>query len=242
LDETLAEAHAALGAVTYMLDWDFRGAEREFKRAVELNPSSAGARAQYGVYLTFMGRFDEGVAEMSRAQALDPTSAVTAGRLGFCHLIARGYDEAIAHYREGLDLDPHLGYLYAHLAWVYARKGMRFEVIATADKARSLLAPGKDLAFDAFLAEVYVQSGRRAEVLRWVESWEHPPTERYVDGYILAFLHLLLGNRDRAFQWLNRAYEGRTASLPGLQTDPWWHALRPDPRFQELVRRVGFPE
>jgi hypothetical protein len=119
---------------------------------------------------------------------------------------------------------------------------MRSEAIAIADKARSLLAPGKDLAFDAFLAEVYVESGRRAEVQRLVESWEHPPTERYVDGYVLAFLHFLLGNRDRAFQWLNRAYEGRSASLPGLKTDPWWDALRPDPRFQELVRRVGFPE
>lgn len=197
MDETLAEAHAALGAVTYMFNWDFRGAEREFKRAVELNPSSASARAQYGLYLIF---------------------------------------------REGLDLDPHLGYLYAHLAWVYARKGMRSEAIAIADKARSLLAPGKDLAFDAFLAEVYVESGRRAEVQSWVESWEHPPTEHYVDGYVLAFLHFLLGNRDRAFQWLNKAYEDRSASLPGLQTDPWWDTLRPDPRFQELVRGVGFPE
>lgn len=104
LDETLAEAHAPLGAVTYMFDWDFRGAERGFKRAVELNPSSASARAQYGVYLAFMGRFDEGIA--------------------------------------------------------------RFEAIATTDKAGSLLAPGKDLAFDAFLAEVYVESGRPVEVQR----------------------------------------------------------------------------
>jgi Tfp pilus assembly protein PilF len=242
LDETLAEAHAALGAVTFLFDWDFRGAEKEFRRAVELNPNSASARDQYGVYLVFLGRFDEGIAEMTRAQALDPASAAKKARSGLCRFIAGRHDEAIADYRKALELDPKLSYVYAHLAWVYARKGLRSEAIATGEKARKLLAPGKDLAFDAFLAEIYVQAGRRAEVLRWVELWESLPAERYVDGYILAFMHSVLGNRNRAFQWLNRAYEERASGMPALKTDPWWDTLRSDPRFQDLLRRVGFPE
>jgi TolB-like protein/Tfp pilus assembly protein PilF/predicted Ser/Thr protein kinase len=242
LDETLAEAHAALGRVKLDSDWDFSGADSEFKRAIELNPSSATAHFQYGFYLTSMTRFEQGIAEMNRAQALYPTSAMITTWVGWSYASARRYDDGIVQLKKALELDPNFAYAHAMLAWIYAAKGMHFETVAAGEKARNLVAPGKDLLLDAYLAGAYARSAKRAEALKWLERWERQSGQGYVDGYNLGCAWAAVGQREKALQWLRRAYEEHSPSMPMLQMDPSFDTLRSDPRFQELVRRVGLPE
>ncbi len=242
LDETLAEAHATLSYVNLAFDWDWSGGEKEFKRAMELNPSSATAHVTYAAHLIAAGRLEEGVAEMIRAQALDPTSARTAGHLGWCYVAARRYDEAIAHFTKALQLDSNFAYAQAQLAWNYARKGVHPEAIAAGQEARRLVAPGEVLLTDGWLAEAYVRAGKQAEVLAWIETWERLSAHRYVDGYYLAYLYAAVGNPDAALQSLSRAYEDHSPNMPFLNVDPPFDPLRSDPRFRDLVRRVGLPE
>jgi tetratricopeptide (TPR) repeat protein len=209
---------------------------------MELNPSSATAHVTYAAHLIAAGRLEEGVAEMIRAQALDPTSARTAGHLGWCYVAARRYDEAIAHFAKALQLDSNFAYAQAQLAWNYARKGVHPEAIAAGQEARRLVAPGEDLLTDGWLAEAYVRAGKQAEVLAWIETWERLSAHRYVDGYYLAYLYAAVGNPDAALQSLSRAYEDHSPNMPFLNVDPPFDPLRSDPRFRDLVRRVGLPE
>jgi eukaryotic-like serine/threonine-protein kinase len=241
LDDTLADGHAMLAYARLNVDWDWSSAEREIKRALELNPSSAAAHAAYAYYLVLAARYDEAIAEFGRRVALDPMTFSTAEHGTVIFTLARRYEEAIAQAKRALELAPGSPLPHGQLAWLYLRTGRFQEAVASALNARQLLEPGRDLAVDVFLAEPYTAAGRHAEVQAWLATWERRAAGSYVDGYNLAALCVALGHRDKAFEWLKKGYDQRSPNLLQLKTDAWLDAIRPDQRFEDLLRRVGFP-
>jgi eukaryotic-like serine/threonine-protein kinase len=242
LDDSLAEAHAAL-AYAEFLDWDWPSAEREFNRAIKLNPNSALSHDRYAECLKTRARFDESIAEGQRAQELDPLSAEIVGELGTVRLFAGRYDEAIAQFQKALDLYPSAAGIRAQLAWAYAMKHMYPQALAEYDKIASqdkMVAGENQLVGDG-LAWVYALSGRRAEALKIAQGFKDLSAHAYVDFYQLATIYAGLGEKDEAFRLLEKGYEQRSVSMQYLGTDPFWFGIRSDPRFQDLLRRTGLP-
>ena len=242
IDPSLPEAHTALAEVSWWYDWDWSAAEKEFRRAIELNPTSAVAHFHYGYMLSTMGRFDEAVAECKRAQELDPLSLIVNVDFGYIYTLARRFDEAVPWYRKGLELDPNSNIGHAELAWNYAFKGQTSEAIAEYQKIPKLPSPRTDQLLSGGLGYVYAVSGKRDEALKIVSQFEELAGEKYVDGYQIASVYAGLHANEKAFHWLGIAVEARSGSLVYLKTDPFLDNLHSDPRFSEILRRVGLPE
>ena len=240
LDEGLAEAHTALGVVKFLYDWDFVGAEGEFKRAVEINRSSSDARQMYGLYLSAMGRFDEALVEMRRAQELDPLSLEKVAGTGDILYQQRHYDHAIEQYRRALEMEPNSGFAHWALGNVYVHKGMYEEAIAEYQKAIPLSGDSPDEL--ASLGNAYALSGKRREAQAVIDDLKERSKRRYISPTIIAFIYAGLSEKDEAFAQLDKAYDGRDFILVFLKVDPTFDRLRSDPRFAELVRRVGLPQ
>ncbi len=244
LDNTLSEAHAALAYAEWFYDWNWSSAEREFKRAIELNPNSAASRMRYSQCLGTKARFDESIAEGEKAQELDPLSPVVANALGYIYLGARHYDRSIVQQQKALDLDPNVVWTRALLAWVYAAKRMypqalaEYDKIADRDKA---VAPENQLVADG-LGWLYAISGRKAEALKIAQEVKGLSSHAYVDSYQLATIYAGLGEKDEAFRLLEKGYEEHSGSMPYLAEDPFWDSIRSDPRYADLLRRVGLPQ
>jgi TolB-like protein/DNA-binding winged helix-turn-helix (wHTH) protein/Flp pilus assembly protein TadD len=236
IDESQPEAHAALGFTKLNFDWDWPGAEREFGRAIELNPNNANVRHDYASYLGAMSRFDEAIVEAKRAVSLDPLSLRMNLRLGWAYMIARRYDEAIDQYKKSLELDPNYFQARLYLAWSYTFKGLYPEAFAEYKKMGGY---GSSNNFVGFLNAV---SGRRSEALKVIERMRLRSAQTYVDPYNMAIPYAGLGDQDNAMRLLNKAYEERSAEMPQLKVEPFFDNLRSDPRFQELVRRMNYPE
>jgi TolB-like protein len=243
LDNTVGEAHAALGFAEWFYDWDWPTAEREFKAAIELNPNSAVSHFRYSECLLTRTQFDEGISEIKRAQELDPVSTQTMGGLGHAYLVMRRYDESIPHFQKALDLYPTAAFIRAQLAWAYAMKGMypqalaEYGKIAEPDKA---VAAENQLVADG-LGWVYAVSGRRADALKIAKGVEELSSHAYVDFYQLATIYAGLGEKDEAFRMLEKGYEERSAGMLYLAIDPFWDGMRSDPRYADLLRRIGLP-
>ena len=243
LDNTVGEAHAALGFAEWFYDWDWPTAEREFKAAIELNPNSAVSHFRYSECLLTRTQFDEGISEIKRAQELDPVSTQTMGGLGHAYLVMRRYDESIPHFQKALDLYPTAAFIRAQLAWAYAMKGMypqalaEYGKIAEPDKA---VAAENQLVADG-LGWVYAVSGRRADALKIAKGVEELSSHTYVDFYQLATIYAGLGEKDEAFRMLEKGYEERSAGMLYLAIDPFWDGMRSDPRYADLLRRIGLP-
>jgi serine/threonine protein kinase/tetratricopeptide (TPR) repeat protein len=243
LDNTVGEAHAALGFAEWFYDWDWPTAEREFKAAIELNPNSAVSHFRYSECLLTRTQFDEGISEIKRAQELDPVSTQTMGGLGHAYLVMRRYDESIPHFQKALDLYPSAAFIRAQLAWAYAMKGMypqalaEYGKIAEPDKA---VAAENQLVADG-LGWVYAVSGRRADALKIAKGVEELSSHTYVDFYQLATIYAGLGEKDEAFRMLEKGYEERSAGMLYLAIDPFWDGMRSDPRYADLLRRIGLP-
>ena len=242
IDPGLAEAHSALGTVSWSNDWDFPTAEREFRKALELNPSSALGHLRFAVYLGNMGRFEEAIREGGRAQELDPLSPYANTMLGYIHTLAHRYDDAVPLYKTGLDLGPDVPLARAELAWTYAFKGSYTGAIAEYSKISKLPSPAEDQIVSAGLGYVYAVSGRRRDALDILAKFNKLSKSRYVDTYMVAAIYTGLGEKDSALGQLNKAYEERSSSMVYLKVDPFFDSLHSDPRFQELVRRVGLPQ
>jgi serine/threonine protein kinase/tetratricopeptide (TPR) repeat protein len=249
IDDTLAEAHAALGYVEFFYDWDWSGAEREFKRAIDLNPSSAGTHSEYSLYLYFRARFDESIAEGLRAQDLDPLSPAIASRLGYAYVVARRYDEAIAQFQKAIELDPSTSFIHVNLPLAYALKGSYGQALAECermgDQANAVAA--ENVVVAATLGWVYAVSGRRARALKIAKEFKDLSAHAYVDSYSVAMIYAGLGMKKEAFQWLERGYEERGSGMPYLAVDPYWYELhsdelRSDPRYKDLLHRIGLPQ
>ncbi len=240
LDPLLAQAHTELAMVNLTYDWDWSGAEREFKRALEINPSDSDAHYYYSLYLTLMGQFDNAIAEIRKAQELDPVSLVKLTGLAQMLLLARRYDEAIEQCRKALEMDPNLGFAHWLLGLAYMYKGSYDPAILALQKSIPLSGDSPDEA--AALAHAYALSGNRTEARKILEDLKKQAKRRYTSPGTMADLYGLLGDKDQAFALLEKAYEERDNMVALLKVDPYFDPLRSDPRFTNLLRRVGFPE
>ncbi len=242
IDDTVAEAHTALGYVKYRFDWDWTGAEREFRRAIELDPNSVVAHLGYAYYLDFMGRREEALAEMKRVRALDPVSLkIIRSDVGWFLYNTHQYDQAIAAFQRSSELDPDFPVAHMGIGLAYIQKRMYEEAIAELQEAVALGTVGGPSTYTAMLAYAYAVSGRKAEARKILNELKQQMKQRHVSPFNIAEIHTGLGEKDRAFEWLEKAFEERDEDLIFIR-DPILDPLRPDPRFQSLLRRLNFPE
>jgi tetratricopeptide (TPR) repeat protein len=237
IDDTLAEAHATLGLLKQQYDWDWPGAEREFRRAIELDANYATAYQYYAEHLALLGRTEESIAHIQRAHELDPLSLIINTELGYPYLCARRWDEALGYYRRALEMDPNFHLAVFFMARCHVQKGEFDEAVAASRRAVAL-SGGSTLTVGG-LGYAYAAAGRRDEARKALSELTELSRRRYVSPYVIATVHAGLGERDRAFAWLEKAFEERDFSLVMLRIDPRLDALRPDPRFTNLMRRVG---
>ncbi len=240
IDDSLAEAHAALGYTKFMWEWDWPGAEQEFKRALQLNPGYAPAHHWHAMYLAAIGRLNESIEEMKRARQMDPLSLIVNTAMGYMYYFARQHDQAIEQCRAALALDSNFMVAYAVMGWAYDEKGMREEAIAALHKAVEL--SGGNPLYLATLGRAYARSGNKAaaqEVLGELDALSRrklvPPSDR-------AMILVALGNRAAALELLEKGQKEGDASLVWLKVDPQFDSLRSDARFQALLRRMKFPQ
>jgi len=239
IDDGFAEAHVSLAWVRFNYDWDWPGAEKEFKRAIELNPGYATAHHWYSIHLATLGRSDEGLAEANRALELDPLSIMINFNVAVPHYYGRRFDQAIEQYRKTIDMDPNFPIPHWALGRAYTAKGIYREAIAELEKY-SALTGGSSRALAA-LGNAHARSGDHREALRVLEELNAISKQRYVPSHHFAWVYIGLGDKDQAFAWLEKAYEERSSYLTWLKVDPVFDPLRSDPRFADLMRRVGLP-
>lgn len=237
IDETLAEGHAVLGFTIFWYDWDWNAAEDQYKRALQLNPNSADSHWAYAHLLSNTGRHTEALAEIKRARELDPLSIIINGSEGLYLLQAGEIDEALATFQKTLELDPNFWFAHVFASSAYIEKGMYSEGIAEARKAQELSASSQPTAF---LACALAKSGKQAEAWGLLEELLKLSTERYVPPYHIALVYNALGAREQTLVFLERGYSERDPKMVFLKVEPKWNNLRSDPRFQDLMRRVGF--
>lgn len=236
IDDTLSDAHTTLANVRFNADWDWPGAEKEYKRAIELNPSDAESHRAYSVFLSALGRSSEAIGETQTAQRLDPLSLITSADAGWAYYFARQYDQAIQHCQETLELDPNFVGAHDCLGSAYLAKADYSKAIAECQKATA--GSGNDLVRATGLARAYAAAGKSTEVRKILATLYAESQRRYVPPYFVATVHAALGEKDDAFTWLNKAYQGRDTNLPWLKVDAAFDPLRSDPRFQELLSRI----
>ncbi len=241
LDDALAEPHASLAFIAETYEWDWPAAEREYKHALELNPGYAQAHNWYGGYLTYTGRFNEGVAEAMRARELDPLSLPLNNALAGRLLAAGRYDEALRQVQTTLELDEHFAPAHQTLGWVYLHGGKQDDAIREFQNALELAgAADTDIQLD--LGFAYAVSGRPDEARRILATLQQLHQQGIVPAASLATLHGALGESNEAFVWLEKAYQERDPQLTYLKAGRRFEPLRGDPRFGQLVRRVGLPD
>ena len=236
LDESLADAHLALGNIK-LSAWDWAATEREYKRAVEISPNYARAHSAYSSYLSLMGRREQAIAEIKRARELDPLSVIASAYVGFTLLFARQYDQAIEALKETLELDRDFPIAHYVLGQAYVAKGMYPEGIAAHQEAVRLDedSPSPQI----YLGCAYAKAGERKKAQAILKRLER--SKGYVSPGELAILYGALGEREQAFASLERAYASHDLQLMYLGTDPAYDDLRSDPRFADLLRRIGLP-
>jgi serine/threonine protein kinase/Flp pilus assembly protein TadD len=239
MDNSSAEAHASL-AFAAMYDYDFLTAETGFERCIELNPRYATAREWFGFYLALMGRYEEGYAEFKRAIRLDPHSLIIHTMFGFVHLIGRRYDRAVEQFEKTLHLDPNFAPAQGALGWAHLYQSLH-EPAITALRKGVEMSHGAPL-FVAWLGEAYAAGGKLDEARNILAQLQELSKQRYVSPYGVARIYAALGKKDEAFRWLEVAYRGRDAQMVYLKTDPGVDGLRSEPRFQDLLRQMNFPE
>jgi tetratricopeptide (TPR) repeat protein len=237
IDDTLAEAHASLGQIDLLYDWDLAASEKEFRRALDLDPNYTAAHHWYSHCLLVLGRTEDSLAESTRALELEPLQLVVGTHLGWHYLYARQYDQAIEQFRKTLELDPSFANGQRYAAWAYLQKGMHDEAIAALRSALGAL--DRDPEVEGELGYALAVAGRRAEALAMLEDLRHLSRPRYVSPYSVALVYAGLGDRDQAFVWLDKAYAERSDYMPYLRLEPMLDGLRSDRRFAALVERVG---
>ena len=238
MDATLAEAHTSLALAT-MYEYDFSAAEKEFERAIELNPRYATAHHLFGFYLGAMGHYEESATELRRAIRLDPFSLLFNCFLGFIYLYARRYHQAIGQFLKTLELDPNSSMALSGLGWAYRSNLLHDAAIAASRKAVELWQTTTSLAW---LGEVYAAGGYKEEAQNTLEQLNELSKHKYVSPYTVARIHATLRETDEAFGWLETAYEQRAGWMVLLKVDPCFDNLRSDSRFQNLMRRMNFPQ
>ena len=235
LDSSLGEAHNSLAFCLDGFDWDFASAEKEFRRAIELNPSYATAHHWYAWHLSLVGRSPEAIAEMRKAQNLDPQSLIINADLAEMLLIAHSYDESIQQSRKTIEMDPNFALAHNQLAQAYLQKEMYQEAIAELQKAVQL--SGGSPTCTANLARAYASTGRKNDALQLLSDLKKSSSAAYSHASEIAVVYAALGNKDEAMAWVEKGYQERFN--PGVLLRPGFDPLRSDPRFQDLVRHIG---
>ena len=240
LDESLAEAHSALAVVKFSYDWEFTAAEREFRRALEINPNYSDAHKMNSYYLTAMGRFDDALKEMTRAQELDPLNLEKIAGSGEVLYHQRRYDQAIEQYRKALEMDPNSGFVHWALGRTLLAQGKYDEAVAELKKSIPLSGESPDEP--AELARAYALSGRRDEARKILEELKSLSARKQVAPSVVAAIYGALGDKAQAFELFERAFKERDVILVLLNVEPMFDPLRSDQRFAELASRVGLPQ
>jgi len=240
VDDTLADAHTTLGYIKKNYDWDWSGAEKEFQRAIALNPGYALAHQWYAHLLSILGRGNEALAEAKQAQALDPLSTSTNRDVGLVLYRIGDYDQAIVELRNTIEIDPNFALTYITLSNVYFAKGMYPEAIAEREKAAAFSSDSASIL--AGLGRMYALSGNKAEALKTLDALTELSKSKYVSPMDFVLVYAGLGDKEKAFLRLERAYEERSDALGRIKVDPVFDSLRSDPRLQDLVRRMGLPQ
>jgi TolB-like protein/DNA-binding winged helix-turn-helix (wHTH) protein/Tfp pilus assembly protein PilF len=236
IDNEVAEAHAALGYENFF-NWNWASAEEEFKRSIQLNPNYATAHSHYGLYLVARERIDEGIAEINRAEELDPLSLSISSSRGFLLLNARRYEEAIEQQRRVIAIDPNHYQAHWFLALTYLANGQIDRAIATSEKAVAISnhAP----AAVGVLGMAYGAGGRKREANQLANELLQLEKERYVSPMAFVYVYIGLGDKDRAFAWLEKAYQERSNHIAFFKVSPTVDSVRSDVRFGDLLRRIG---
>jgi len=235
LDSALGEAHNSLAFCLDGFDWDFDSAGKEFRRAIELNPGYATAHHWYAWHLSLLGRYDEAIVEMRKAESLDPLSIIIDADLAELLVLSHSYDEAIRQSHKTIEMDPNFALAHNQLGQAYLQKQMHGEAIAELQKAVQL-SEGSPTCM-ANLARAYAASGKRSEAAKLLSDLKRRSNPGYSHASEIAVIYAALGDKDQAMTWLDKGYEERFN--PGVLLRPGFDPLRSDPRFQDLVRRIG---
>jgi serine/threonine protein kinase/Tfp pilus assembly protein PilF len=239
IDDTLPEAHIALALVREAYDWNWPGAETEFKRAIQLDPNSATAHQWYGDFLIRVGRLEEAKTELKRAKDLDPLSLAINSSVGLQLYFARQYEPAILQLKKTLDLDPNFVPAQHALEAAYAQSGMYREAVGERQKVLTL-SGNPDLA--AAIGEDYRKSGYAGVLQSSLEGLKEVSKERYVSPYNIAQIHARLQEKDQALAWLEQAFSERDSQLTYVKVDPAFDEIRSDAHFQQLLQRLTLPQ
>ena len=233
IDNSLSEAHVSLATIKYLYEWDWEGAEKEFKRAIELNPGYAVAHINYAVFLSAMARHDQAIQESRLSLELDPLSPDTNQSAGNIFASARQYDEAIEALQRAIEMDPNMPFSHVSLGIVYIHKSMYSEAIEEIQKEKEIIhAPTLDL----IIGIVYAKSGKKDEAKKVLERLK----DADVLNFIVAELYFVLGENDKGFEWLEKAYGAREAFMTGLKATPLIpDSVRSDPRFKALLKKMN---
>jgi tetratricopeptide (TPR) repeat protein len=235
LDERLPEAHTALAVIAQNYDWDWATAEKEYRRAIQLNPNHATGHHWYAECLALQGRFSEAFPEIESARQLDPLSLIIAADYAAILYFSRQYDRAIEQFRSVMDMEP--DFPRAHmLVWAYAQKGAFPEALADLEAWRQR-EPSQPWNW-VMTAYVFARSGDQSHAKFAMEQLEQLKTQRALDPLSFAIAYIGMGNNDKALGWLEKAYTEHSSGLNALKVDPIYDPLRSDPRFQQLARRI----
>jgi TolB-like protein/Flp pilus assembly protein TadD len=237
IDETLAEAHVSLGYSELVYERNFPEAEKEFKRALQLRPTYATAHQYYGYYLTAMGRLDDAIAERKQAQELEPASPLQNSALGEAYYHARNFDLTIAQNKKSLILDPSYAIALINLGRAFEQKKMYPEALQAFQRILAFVPD--DPVLLALIAHDYAVSGRKTEARAIIGRLQQMSATRYVPSLYIALIYTGLNEKDEAFRWLNKAFDEHCEYLVYLPTEPLADPLRNDPRFAQLLRRLG---
>jgi TolB-like protein/DNA-binding winged helix-turn-helix (wHTH) protein/Flp pilus assembly protein TadD len=237
IDSALAEAHASLGFALVRYDWDWIGAEKELKRAIELKPNYADAHHWYALQLAMMGRFEEAINEIFKAQKLDPLSLIINANIGWLYFFERNYDLAKEQLKRTLEMDQNFIAAHVKLGWVYEQEGKYEEAIAQFKNALAL--SGDDDETIGLFGTCYALSGRRAEAIKIANKLIAQSKQRYISAFWIAIIYASLGEKEYVFEWLNKGAAERNVGMVWLKVEPKLDRFRSDPRFFELSRIIG---
>lgn len=237
IDGMLAEAHTMRAMILLQYDWDWAAAESEFRRAIEIDPNYALGRTFLAWHLAAMGRFDEGIEEDKRALAVDPLSPAANADLGWDLYFARRYDEAIEQLRKAIDLEPNYWLSHVLLGRCYEQKGKLYQAVEQFEKARQIENSIPEVL--AALGHGYALSGRKTDALKIIRELQERSQKEFVPSYSIATVYLGLGMKEEAIQYIQKSYDEGSFYMIHLKVDPMLDSLRSDPRFTEVMRRVG---
>ena len=239
IDDSLAEAHTALGFYLSNYEWDRDGSEKEYRRAIELKPNYATAHHWLGADLVYVKRFDDSLVELRRGEELDPLSPIIGTNLGDTLVFARRYDEAIAQYRRILVSNPNFAYTHRALGWAYGSKGMYPEAIA---ETRTAIELNNGSSAKGYWGLWLAKSGKRDEAVKLLSELKQETTRDYVQSYTFALIYIGLGDKEEALNWLEKQMSGRSETANTYAVAPELDELRSEPRFKEMLKRMNLPE